>query len=775
MPPYPITLALFLFAIPCAAFALYAWRHRTVDGARLVTAILVGSTVSMLGYGLELIAPDLPTKMLFVQIRYLGISIVAPAFVLAALWYAGYDQWLAPRRIALIALLPVVSEIGFLTNDWHHLHYVTVGLSHSSDFPELAKTNGPLYWFYITHSLAYTFIAVGVMLQTFLAAPRAQRNQTGLVLFGTATPMIATLVYLAGIRPYGFFNFLLPAFAITALLYGWAIFRHRLLDLRPIANRLVLDRNPMGVIVIDQNRRVADINHAAREMLNLQSRDALGKSVSQVAGEWRELDAYLARDTTATQDVPYERAGVRRVFAIETASLGAEGHVMMVRDVTERRAAEQTALAQQRVIAAVEERERMARELHDGIAQVMGYVNLETGNALEALARNQIEPAQATLTHMREVAADAHADLRDFILGVRSGETPIKGFFPTLEHYAEQFNANYGLPVTLSKPDEWNDATLDPTVEAQLLRVIQEALTNARKHAQATAVTVTFTLTDHTAQVIIADNGCGFTPLPVERRKNQAHFGLQIMRERIAEIGGTFDLRSVAGQGTQIIVQVPRAATPADHASGLRVLLVDDQPLFRDGLRNLLSARGVHIVGIADNGRQAVEQTRLVQPDLVLMDLQMPEMDGLTALKLIKAEFPAIRVVLLTVSQDTESLREALNAHANGYLLKNINPREFYDMLERIMRGETLVAPDLAARAMSDETLARDAELTARQKRILALIAQGKTNKEIATEFILTEAAIKYHVRQILERLDVSTRDQAVEIARQRGWVESSR
>jgi PAS domain S-box-containing protein len=415
------------------------------------------------------------------------------------------------------------------------------------------------------------------------------------------------------------------------------------------------------------------------------------------------------------------------IMSAKIITLHGSPHIISVtRDITERKRLEDEV---QR-LAIIAEREKMARDLHDGVAQVLGYVNTQTSAAIEYLARGETAMTNATLAHMRDVTQDAHADLRDFILGVQSGETPVMGFLPTLERYLLQFSTNYQLPVALSKPDEWRDGMLDPVIEAPLLRVIQEALTNTRKHAQAAHARVTLTLTEHTCQVIIADDGCGFTSVPVERRKSGegGHFGLKIMGERIAEMSGTLDVRSAPGKGTQIIVQVPRATPARVRVSQLRVLIVDDQPLFSDGLRNLLAARGITVVGVAATGEQALAETRRLKPEMVLLDIQMPGMDGLATLAQMKRELPQVKVVMLTASDTPDKLLDALNAGANGYLLKDLNPTEFFDMLEQAMRGDVVIAPKLAARIAQDA--ARDArapieELTPRQKRILTLVAEN--------------------------------------------------
>jgi len=527
---------------------------------------------------------------------------------------------------------------------------------------------------------------------------------------------------------------------------------------------------------------IVNINDGFTSLTGFTRAEAIGKSSLEI-DIWKEpadrqkvVHAMEENGFCENLETTFRRKDSSPVPVIISAKIitlqGVPHIISVTRDIAERKRLED----ELRLLAIISEREKVARELHDGVAQVLGYVNTQTGAAIEYLARGETAVANATLAHMRDVAQDAHADMRDFILGVQSGESPVMGFMPTLERYLLQFVTNYHLPVALSKPDEWRDDLLDPAIEAPLLRVIQEALTNARKHAQATQAHVTLTLTEHTCQVIIADNGRGFSPILVENRKSDegGHIGLKIMRERIVEIGGTLDVRSTLGEGTQIIVQVPRATPTRVRMSQLRVLIVDDQPLFSDGLRNLLSARGVTVVGVAATGEQALAETRHLKPDLVLLDIQMPGMDGIAVLTQMKREMPQTKVVMLTASDTPEKLLEALNVGANGYLLKNLNPAEFFGMLEQVMRGDMVIAPNLAARVAQDtarNTRAPIEELTPRQKRILMLVAENKTNKEIANDLVLTEATIKYHMGQILERLNVTTREDAVTMAKRCGWL----
>jgi len=197
----------------------------------------------------------------------------------------------------------------------------------------------------------------------------------------------------------------------------------------------------------------------------------------------------------------------------------------------------------------------------------------------------------------------------------------------------------------------------------------------------------------------------------------------------------------------------------------MRILLADDHPLFRDGVASLLRAWGHDVVGQAGTGDEAVHLAEALDPDLVLMDVQMPG-SGLAATATIKAKRPAIAIVMLTVSEDEDDLFTAIRAGAQGYLLKNLESAQLRSMLGAVERGEAAITPATAARIIDHYRRAELAEtsgadhdrLTERELEVLGLVTAGLRNKEIAARLGVSENTAKFHLRNILEKLHASSR-----------------
>jgi DNA-binding NarL/FixJ family response regulator len=243
--------------------------------------------------------------------------------------------------------------------------------------------------------------------------------------------------------------------------------------------------------------------------------------------------------------------------------------------------------------------------------------------------------------------------------------------------------------------------------------------------------------------------------------------------------------------GTAAIDAHPGIAPDGDDGPGadpIRVLIADDHALFRHGLEILLSDEdGIELVGQACDGAEAVRMAGETVPDVVLMDIRMPKTSGIEAARLMRAAVPSAKIVMLTISDEEEDLFEAIRAGASGYLLKDIPLDEVADAVRSVYGGQSLINPSMAGKLLTEfATLARrEAEeeptkhvaapkLTEREMEVLRLVARGMNNRDIAKELFISENTVKNHVRNILEKLQIHSRMEAVMIAVREKLIEIS-
>ena len=219
----------------------------------------------------------------------------------------------------------------------------------------------------------------------------------------------------------------------------------------------------------------------------------------------------------------------------------------------------------------------------------------------------------------------------------------------------------------------------------------------------------------------------------------------------------------------------------------MKLMLVDDHPLFIEGLSYLLKTYGFEVAGIAHSGREALEKAILLKPDTILMDIKMPDLSGIDTLKLLKAEWPEMKIAMLTSSEEDEDLFDAIKYGASGYLLKSTGAKELVELLHDLENGEASLTSTVAARVIqelrrmhADENesvsqLAPDdgvPRFTQRQLEILELVAKGVTYKDAGAALGLTERTVKYHMGKIIELLHLENRSQVIAYAVKMGIVE---
>jgi signal transduction histidine kinase len=343
---------------------------------------------------------------------------------------------------------------------------------------------------------------------------------------------------------------------VTFGVYAIALFGFHALDPVPGARRAALATMRDGMVVVDRESRIVDVNASARQALGERREALLARPLGDVlplAG----LGPSGGGPSKTNVDLDGE-GGLRR-YLVETTPLDDRsgrplGGLILLHDVTEQERTQTRLLEQERVVATLKERERLARELHDSVGQVLGYLSMQAQTASKRLRDGDAGKAEELLSRLASVAQHAHADVRESILALHTASSGEWAFLTALRHYLKDFETQYGVTTTLTA-DGVVDDTVPPHAGVQVLRVIQEAMTNARRHGRAATIGIELERSASDVLVRVVDDGDGFDPSTLGT--DGGHFGLGFMRERMAQIAGDVTIESSPGAGTTVRLTAP--------------------------------------------------------------------------------------------------------------------------------------------------------------------------------------------------------------------------
>lgn len=555
-----------------AALGLYSWWRRSVPGARpLAVACLIGF-FWMIGILGQVAADDVATKIAWFKYQTVWLVPGATATACFSLEYAGFGRWLTRRNLLLLSIPPLLAVLLMLTNDVHHLWW-----QEFSAGDVVRPSYGVGAWALIVYGWALVFLNFAVLAGLFTRSPQ-HRWPVALIIAGQLGCRVLFLAHLANLNLRVPPTELILSIMVPFMMYGIALFGFRIFDPLPRARRTAIEQMHEGMLVFDSDWRVLSVNPAAERIFSRPVAQLRGKRWDEILpapGNGQVPDVETSIPATApwahgSAEVIFGSNDHARHYEVDLSPLKdhhgtVAGHLVLLRDVSEQRRARMQLLKQQQMMAVIRERERLARELHDSLGQVLAFINAQGQTARIFLARGEVGAADVHIARLVEVACEADTDIRESILGLRAPLAEQR-LFPALSTYLDQYQQRYGIRTQLSKPPGLVDGALDPLVELQLLRIIQEALTNARKHAYAHSVCISFVVQDGHAQVTLHDDGRGFDPQEILPSDGAGRLGLRVMRERAEEVGGSLELHSQPGQGTQVVVTVPLASTSHDHA-----------------------------------------------------------------------------------------------------------------------------------------------------------------------------------------------------------------
>jgi PAS domain S-box-containing protein len=552
--PALITLALAIY------LGSYSWRRRNIPAAKpFIMACFLGG-IWTLGVILELCAADFSTKVFWVKFQGIWQLPVAATITCFVFQFAGLGRWLTRRNYVLLFLVPLISMLLFVTNDFHHL--IWTGFRMNS---YVIASPGKLYWFFNSYIYLLGLINFAVLVWLAISSP-GHRLPVAIIISGQILGRVGyTLDKLQVIGPG---ESILLSVGVVAVAYALAFLRFHVIDPAAAARKVVLKQMGEGLFVLDSQARIVDVNPMAAAILGTPEHSLRGKPLTEVMPVDPGFLKRFENEHGAPTEIILGKDTSARHYHLNLTNLKGRqeeviGQLLLVHDVTGQKRAQARLLEQQRVVATLQERDRLARDLHDGIGQVLGYVSMQVQTALKWVRDGNKEKAESLMGRIVEVSKDAHADVRESILSLRSGSDKNWSLIPALKKYIDRFQANYGIRTELTISDRIGDTTFDPAAEVQVFRVIQEAMTNSRKHSGAHFLKIGLELDGSKAYISISDGGEGFDARRFEH-EDSGHFGLVFMRERMEQIGGSLTIDSIPGSGTILKLDVPIREQPEE-------------------------------------------------------------------------------------------------------------------------------------------------------------------------------------------------------------------
>lgn len=346
--PYQFTLNMLplLFAAAISGMlAAYTWKNRRTAGATPLSILLFILLEWGISYILELAALDIQTKTFWAIIKFAGVVATPVAWLTFAFEYTGRKAWINARRLAMLSIVPLTTMIVLITNGTHRLFWTSRDLAFEGGFLLLVTPYGP--WFWIHAAYTYTLIMVGLVLiiRALLRWPAQYRGQMIWILLSTLTPLIANAITIFKILPI-LIDLTPFAFTVTGIGMAYALFRHHLLDIAPIARDVIIEGMKDGMIVVDANRRIVDINHAALQIIGLSGqKQPIGKQLADVLSPWSDLVAKYRDVPEAEDEISIGNGDGQRWYELNLSTLRDEnqlliGRIITARDITDRKEAE---------------------------------------------------------------------------------------------------------------------------------------------------------------------------------------------------------------------------------------------------------------------------------------------------------------------------------------------------------------------------------------------------------------------------------------------------
>jgi PAS domain S-box-containing protein len=569
----PYIVLLIIAAILTTGLAIFTIRTRPPSG-RPFSVLLLGAALWALSHVGELLSATEQAKNISIDVTYVAIAAVVISWLVFAIVHSGNSQWVTPGRVAALALPFAFIIPAVWTNQHHHLFFSVLGVATDAPFPTASYVvYGPLFYVNLVYSYALLLAGLVILLQALIRSPQLYQGQIGALIVGMIVPFIGSIIQTTGLNPEHHFDIVPLLFNVTGLAFGWAIFRHRLFDIAPIARDTVIESMDDAVLVLDNLNRVIDLNPACEALISQPAESVIGKPAAEALTRWGNLferyrDVPEARTEMALGIGDNEEYFDLRISTLRRRGLPA-GRLVVLRDITARKKAEK-------------ERERLIEEL-DAYAHTVAHdlknpLALIVGTVEAIQLVGSMWPEEKRQQHLDTVARTGRnmANIIDALLLLAS----VRGIRDVEIHPLDMASIVADVQTRLARqiadsqavvtaPDEWPGALgFAPWIE----EIWANYISNAIKYGGAPPLVEVgaTSLPGGMVRFWVRDNGPGltadeqaqlFTPFSrLHRDRAEGHgLGLSIVQRIAEKLGGTVDVESQKGQGSTFTFTLPGA------------------------------------------------------------------------------------------------------------------------------------------------------------------------------------------------------------------------
>jgi PAS domain S-box-containing protein len=509
---------------------------------------------------LEMSSIVFSTKLFWANVQYLSYCFSPLTLLALCMEFTGHDKWIRSRKIFWLAVIPTIIIFLVWTDEVHGLVRYGMQMDYSGEFPVIIKKYGPAFLVHAVYSQFINLFAWVLLIKAVYFKNTVYKKQAAALLIGVSLIILPNILYILGLSPVKRFDITPLFFAPAGIIVAWGIFRYKLFDVIPVAWAQVIRTMEAGLMILDLQNRVLEINPAFEKIAGCTAKAVLTRPVNEVYSNIPELVDALQEDNISHVEFTKAEDGISRIYEAVISTLADRkgilvGRLVIIYDITRKKQEQQLYLQQQWGQAVRMEKERHARDMHDNLGQILGFISLQTQGIKQELINAGVDSVSQELDKLASAAQTANDDIREYIRRARNEQDMESDFIKAVEQDITRFEDQTGLEVRLEKPDSFQWNLLDADVRLNLLNIIKEAMNNIRKHAEASNVKISFSLAGTRLHILIEDDGKGFETNQVKSMKTR--YGLGIMKERAAEIGAQMEIESKPGDGCRISLLLP--------------------------------------------------------------------------------------------------------------------------------------------------------------------------------------------------------------------------